>query len=194
MNFNIPTDKTILVFANYRTGSTAFCDWLSKKVGLINYDEAFHPFSQQKIDYKNNKCIIKIMPGHTLPMDFDDLVKKSFVIGIQRRSLIEQIASFYICDKTRHWHQHKNERTYKYQIEIDMLGIEDQISYILEMQEDYKKLPYLKDLEIYYEDIGGLLNESKYAESPKPSNYNELLSTVESLVDKVKERTLNDTN
>ena len=60
MNLNVSDDKTILVFANYRTGSTALCDWLSKKTGLVNYDEAFHPLGVTNSNYKNKKCIIKI--------------------------------------------------------------------------------------------------------------------------------------
>ena len=193
MNIDIPDDKTILIFANYRTGSTALCDWLSKKTGLVNYDEAFHPTLNKKI-YKNNNCIIKIMPDHVLPLDFDETVTRSFVIGIQRRNLIEQIASFYICDKTRRWHTHKNEITQDYLVEIDKSIIEDQIFYILKMQQAYTQLPYCKDLEIYYEDIVELLGNSKYAEYHKPGNYTELLTVVNILFNKVKERISNESN
>ena len=71
------------------------------------------------------------MPDHVVPLDFDKLINRSFCIGIQRRNLIDQITSFYICDKTQKWHRTKNEKTQDYQVEIDDNSIENQIQYHL---------------------------------------------------------------
>lgn len=186
MNFDIPKNQSIVVFANYRTGSTALCNWLSKTTGFANHDEAFHPnfLARKNID-PNKKFIVKIMPDHVVPAEFENLIKNSFVIGLQRKNLAEQIASFYICDQTHRWHQNKYQKVLDYEVPIDDLQIEDQVRYILKMQLRYDKLPYDKNTEIFYEDITELLQQSSYAVYHKPKNYQDLIGRVEVLIGKL---------
>jgi LPS sulfotransferase NodH len=181
---SIPNNKSIIILANYRTGSTALCNWLSKKFNLVNLDEAFHPAVRKPV-VLNKQFIIKIMPDHMVPLDFVNHLDDAYVIGLKRKSLIYQVSSFYISDKTRIWHYKKDNLCNDYTIDIDPLGIEDQIRYILKMTQLYDNSILKKDLEIYYEDIVQEISNSEYKIYPKPKNYNELLSQISITIEQI---------
>jgi LPS sulfotransferase NodH len=191
---DISRNRPILVFANYRCGSTALCDILSKQTGLPNLDEMFHPVHKQQFDYQTNNCIIKIMPDHQLPGDFDTLLQRSYIVGIKRKSIVNQIASFYTCHRTHIWHVKKNQTVDSYAVDIDNLDLEDQIAYMLSMQKIYDNYQFEKHTELYYEDIKNELNQSVYNEYTKPTNYSELVALIEQLLPEVKQRIENETN
>ena len=181
---NIPTNESIIILANYRTGSTALCNWLSKKFNLFNLGEAFHPIGGKSV-VSNKQYIIKIMPDHIVPLNFVNYSNNAYVIGLKRKSLIHQVSSFYISDKTRIWHYKKDNLCNDYTIDIDPLGIEDQIRYILKMTQLYDNNILKKDLEIYYEDIVQEISNSEYKIYPKPRNYDELLSQISITIEQI---------
>ena len=174
---DIPTNTSIIVLANYRTGSTALCNILSKNYKIQNYDEFFNT---TKPDILNEKFIIKIMPDHNIPKSFNEKFNDSFVIGLKRKSLVDQIISFYICHMTQVWHYKNISQNMYYEIKIDELEIINQSRYILKMTENYNNNNLRKDLEIYYEDIIDIIEHSDYTIYPKPANYVELFTVVTS--------------
>jgi len=186
---DIPKDKHIVVYANYRTGSTAFCDFLSKETGLVNYDEIFHsniPFKKQYLT--QSPSIFKIMPDHMVTAEFTDLVSNGFKIGIKRRSLVNQIASYYICHMTKIWHYKQDDifNNDLYDIEIIDNELVNVIRYILELNDTYNTSSIQKDIEFYYEDILDIFSKSKYFRYKKPSNYQVLLERIAGLLDSAK--------
>ena len=184
-----PTNKTILVLASYRTGSTALCNLISKKTGLLNCDELFHPEYDPKLyeQYQNQNIVVKIMPDQVPTLYWKELIKKSFVIGISRLPIQEQIASFYLAHRTKHWHFKKsNNNEHDYTIDIERFDLEDQIRYILKMNDIYQQqfVPHVT-MEIKYETIKSELDESDYVTYIKPVNYKELLTTIDTLLPEI---------
>jgi LPS sulfotransferase NodH len=189
INFNIPKDKHIVVYSNYRTGSTAFCDFLSKETGLVNHDEVFHsniPFKKQHLT--QSPSIFKIMPDHIVPAEFTDLVSNGFKIGIKRRSLVDQIASYYICHMTKIWHYKQDDilNNGMYNIEIVDTELVNVITYILELHDTYHTSGIQKDIEFYYEDVLDIFSGSKYIRYKKPDNYQILSQRIAGLLNSAK--------
>jgi LPS sulfotransferase NodH len=188
---DFPTDKTILVLASYRTGSTALCNLISKQTGLLNCEELFHHGvnpEYEKYRNRNQNIVVKIMPNQVPSLYWEELIKKSFVIGISRLSIREQIASFYLGHRTKHWHDFKksNNRKHDYTIDIDRFDLEDQIRYILKITDMYQKqfVPLL-NMEFKYEEIKLELAESDYVTYVKPINYEELLTSIDNLLPEI---------
>jgi LPS sulfotransferase NodH len=183
----IPSDKTILILTSYRTGSTALCDLVSTQHNLINCGELFHfvedPSSYTTFKHKN--IVLKIMPDQIPPGDYwNDLIDKSYVIGLYRNNIAKQIASFYISHRTRKWHFEKKDSLNKdYNVEIDLLDLEDQIRYILKMNSIYHS--YFKKfihIELSYETLYENLAETNYQVNAKPNNYIEIVDTISKLL------------
>lgn len=169
--------RSILVIANYRTGSTALCDLLSKHTGYQNLDEYFHPAKNFKNFKKllNKKIIVKIMPDHPVGNNWGYLLENFFILGITRRDLVAQITSFYICDQTRIWHNKKNfEINMPAQVNVVNDDIENQCRYILNQRLRYQQLKQHCEVELIYEEIQQEFVKSDYDQYPKPTNYDQI--------------------
>jgi len=173
--------RHIIVIANYRTGSTAFCDIVANTTGLLNVDEIFHR-AVDKTTYKkyhDHGCVIKIMPDQFDHPAVDSLLQTSWIIGITRRDIVAQIASFYICHMTGQWHNLKNTSTKNYNVPIDKDELENQVRYIVDMNSKYQILSeqYCTQ-QYYYEDINTKMTNSKFTVFHKPFNYRDICSMV----------------
>lgn len=174
------TNQSIVVLANYRSGSTAFCDYLSKTTGAQNFDELFQDgkdFSfYEKI--KHNRFIIKIQPNQIPQQYWPELVANCFVIGLYRKSMLDQISSFYLGHCTGTWH-YQTSQTGAYTVNIDRLDLEDQCRYLLEMNQQYQANRHYCNIELAYEDIIQDLKISDYKRYPKPNNFDQLICKVQ---------------
>lgn len=174
--------RSVLVIANYRTGSTALCDLLSKHTGYQNLDEHFNPSTTSNTfdKYLDKKIIVKVMPDHHPTGDtWQHLLDNFFIIGVARRDLTAQIASFYICDKTQIWHEKKNAKIHiPTVIDINDNDIENQCRYILDQHSQYEQLKQHFDVELMYEDIQHELVTTDYNQYPKPSNYDQIKTCI----------------
>lgn len=176
----VPDDRSILVLASYRTGSTALCDYLASQHKFKNYDELFHKTKPTDLyeTRRNNKSIIKIMPDQ-IPEKYWNELLNYYIIGISRKSVIEQITSFYICHMTHVWHYTNNTNlSGKYRVHLDQEQLETTCGYILDMNKGYQNLKHLCNQEIIYEEVNLLFNQSKYKVYNKPVNYNEILDAI----------------
>ncbi len=175
----LPHNTNIVVITNYRTGSTAFCDIVAKKLRLINLDEAFHPQLKRKLPTRaSQKTIIKIMPDHFDQPGAQDALSNAYVVGLTRKDLTSQIASFYVCHVSKHWHDVESRDRNDYTIDINTNEIEDQIQYILAMHYKYQTIKNLCQTEFTFENIKQELALSKYTEYKKPKNYDKIYSLV----------------
>lgn len=179
---NLPglNNQSVVVLANYRSGSTAFCDYLCKTTGVQNFDEVFHAgrdFSfYEKI--KHQRFIIKIQPNQIPQQYWHELKANCFVVGLYRKSMADQISSFYLGHRTGTWHyQTDNHSTYT--VDIDRLDLENQCRYLLEMNRQYLSNRHYCDVELAYEDIVQDLAISEYKIYPKPDNFDQLMSKVQ---------------
>lgn len=187
---NLPLNTSITLLTNYRTGSTAFCDFVSKKYNLINLDEVFHPQQNNTTRYLstiNQKVMIKIMPDHFDHVMVAQALSKSYVIALSRNDFFAQVSSFYVCHMTKHWHDLKlTKRKDNYSVSIDALEIENTINYVVEMQKKYRHLAKCySQQEFVFEDIVPFFEQSKFNEYHKPDNYIEIYNIVKNkLLDK----------
>lgn len=181
-SIQLPKDRTIVVYANYRSGPTAHCDLLSRLTGIVNYDELFHkdiPIAQRLF----NKpvafpCIIKIMPDQTIPKKYKSTVNQAFKIGITRRSLLDQTISYYICEQAQRWHYEHCDDQSSYSVPIDLTLMEQLLNYMICVCNYYNNSGVCKDIELYYEDIKNELRDSLYVEYIKPTNYSEVVAHI----------------
>ena len=184
-NLNIPFGKSVVIFASYRTGSTALCDYISKKYKLANFDEVFHNNVPERtarfLDYKGN-YVIKIMPDQITDkygsFKHSSLLKKivddSFLIKLTRTDIIKQIASFYICCATDKWHYKVPELTSDYKINI--YNHDYPFDFIISTNRQLENLGYCYDLSLVYEDLE--ITNTEYKIYNKPTNYIELLEMI----------------
>jgi hypothetical protein len=172
--------KSILVWSSYRTGSTALCDYFSKLYGIKNLDEIFHctnkPANYEK--YKNINVVLKVMPDQVPEKYWQDLTSQYNIVGLTRKSITNQIASFYVCHMTGTWHFNRYSKTEEYLVDIDNEELENQCRYILKMNQLYKDLKPACDLELVYEDIIDDLQKTYFVVYKKPKN-------IEQIVDKI---------
>lgn len=175
----------IVVLSSYRTGSTAFCNALAKLYKVKNYDEYFHRDKlQNNFDtIKESNYIIKIMPDQIVEPQFSELIESSTVCGIYRRDVVQQIASYFISIQRNVWHNQNNTDTECYQIDYNQGQLKSVVNQILMFNKDYeKKLRPLCTKEYVYEDSQTLLRISDYKKYNRPSNYEELITAIETLV------------
>lgn len=184
----IPNDKSLVVVASYRTGSTALCDLLAKKHNIKNFDEVYHncfPWRTQEFNFwqkKNHKSIIKIMPDQMPKFSVQKKIfADAFLIGLYRRDVIAQIASYYVACTTMSWH---NNATDDYYVDINLEELENHCRFIKRSNGAYQQVfKNLCNIEIAYEDIADQLNESSFRTYHRPLNYNEIVARVQELYD-----------
>jgi LPS sulfotransferase NodH len=177
---NIPSDKPVVVFSSYRTGSTALCSLLSLELCLPNLDELFHRVHDPQIytKYKNQRLIIKVQPDQIIQPFWDELLNCAYIIGLTRRSLVHQISSFYCCHASGVWHQYQNQTRDNYEITWEIDDLEDQCRYIIDMNNRYCLHRSNCSEELVYEDISGYLDKSAMQRYIKPLNYSDLVTAV----------------
>lgn len=180
----------IVVLSSYRTGSTAFCNALSKMYSIKNYDEYFHR-DKTHTDFdtvKSKGYVIKIMPDQIIEPYFTELIQSSLVYGIYRIDVVKQIASYFISIQRNVWHNKHNSDTEKYEISFDPAHVGLVAKQILEFNKDYEeKLRPLCSKEFIYENIQPVLKISDFNRYNKPVNYQELIDTIQILVNKENE-------
>lgn len=175
----------IVVLSSYRTGSTAFCNALAKMYKVKNYDEYFHRNKlQNNFDtIKEGSYVIKIMPDQIIEPQFSELIKSSTVYGIYRRNVIQQIASYFISIQRNVWHNQNNTDTEFYQIDYEDSQLRAVTNQMLTFNKDYEeKLRPLCIKEYIYEDIQTVLRLSDYKKYNRPSNYEELIAAIGTMV------------
>lgn len=172
--------QSIVLLSSYRTGSTALCRLLSTCLKLPNLDELFHRANDPATygDYKKQSCVVKIQADQIVQPYWNDLTFNAYIIGLSRRSLLDQIASFYCCHVTGVWHRYTNQARQEYKIEWTKYDLEDQCRYIIEMNKRYQDLRHLCSQEFVYEDICDELQNSGMEKMILPSNYAQLREAI----------------
>jgi LPS sulfotransferase NodH len=172
--------QCIVLLSSYRTGSTALCRLLATCFKLPNLDELFHWNNDPAIygDYKKQPCVVKIQPDQIVQPYWNDLTSNAYIIGLTRRSLMDQIASFYCCHATGIWHSYAGHSRQEYKIEWTKHDLEDQCRYIIKMNKTYQDLRHICAQEFLYEDICDELQDSGMERMIPPSNYAQLLEDI----------------
>jgi len=183
----------IIILGTARTGSSVLANHLVlkyPKLQIWNEPEHNPKTLSNFIEYAKSKddYIIKILVGslHQYPIWFIRLKllsKACHLIKIKRRSLIHQVASYYIALDRDIWYYFYTESN-KWKDSIIPINIDKEIiKYIINViKNDNEKIePFLCDSTFFYEDIKNQLFAPDL-KTPKPINYTDLLKNIEDLL------------
>ena len=175
----------ILIFANYRTGSTALGMLCSKIKSIQNFPEVLDKNSQPQLYQakqliEENNCIcVSIMPAEYKIFQNSFLNQiPSYKIHVTRKDKIAQITSLYISAKLAKFQCFKNEQVEPYVLPIDYNIIDGQINTIKNLNSIAEQTKINYNVTVNFEDIKPLLGQTDIKEFVKPENWNEIYSTV----------------
>jgi len=188
-SFEVPAEWNIVIIANYRTGSTALGDLLSRLTGLPSIDEAFHycPSARTGEFESKKQSIVKIMPDHLPPEEhWDQLFNDSFIIGLYREDFTAQALSFGISRYLHVWHQEKNTDAVikNPSIDIPLRHIIGPAEALWRNQQHWKDCQSFFDIELCYEQLLPDLAKSRYDAMPKLDSYNQKLEQLRTHVER----------
>jgi len=110
------------------------------------------------------------------------LLREAYKIRIRRKDFIKQVASWYIAHERNYkWHFNKEESTLVDTVSINIAKIKQYIAFLKYANYKLDHAAVSFDLDLYYEDLP-TIDDASYYIVPKPSNYNELLVTIQKLV------------
>ena len=181
---------SILVFAPQRTGSSMFCEYVSKLYNIencaevFNYDENTSQNNNlENLAFKNN-FVAKVY-------DIDNLTssilqnKNIYKVRLSRRNINEAIASFYIAVMKNKWHTNSYETTKTPRtIAINRSILHKEINNYLHIVKMYKSFKTEYDEVLYYEDFIDQINKTGIVSTKKnikPLNYQKLLNEIDQI-------------
>lgn len=209
----IPTNKNVFIWTNYRSGSTALQSILEQKYHLKNYYEPFHERRTHDSDTENffNQTslnalpyVVKATPLHmknilarkTLHYNFEKEINKMleqcYVISLCRKNKIDALGSMYVATVTKIWFETKSNYRDQtpYTLDFDMAVCQKICA------EYNKNTNLLKDktcdVKMYYEDLD--LTSSNYLKQTKPSNFKDIKHQIYLYVYENYPHLLGDTN
>jgi hypothetical protein len=169
-----PTRFPIILYANYRTGSSALCTKLANQFNLVEFTEPHYEpeILQALINMSHNNYIVKFMPDQPVPIYKQLLNSDAYIIKLYREDKVEQITSFYIAMTTQRWHM-DTDLLDEYSVPIDPAVIQQSINII---QSNDKLLDKCNaDIAMTYEQLGYIEYGIK---TQQPINYNDIKEAV----------------
>ena len=202
----------IILLCSPRTGSTAISRNIAKRYNLTRFSELGHSIYHLKddpesfrahtisqrisfnhyIEQNRKDFILKVMAEEFINYYFhkyEYLLKNDdcFKIRLSRKSLVDQIASWYVAHTYNIWH-HYEEKHEAYNVPINKIEIIHSIEVITASNFLAKTMPYKYDLECTYEDLGFIENSYSIDTGKnsviyhKPQNYEMLKTIIKSLL------------
>jgi hypothetical protein len=182
----------VVIFASPRTGSTALGYHIVNNYPQIKYynEPNLRPDELEEFAefFKlNNNYILKLM-GSSIPMfpkSVQDIIfsDKVFKIKMNRRNIVNQIASFYIARNRDAWSYIQIDEKYNNLMDtniiIDLGKVRDNIEIIIKERNIIDKIE--TDIELFYEDFINF--QSLTIKTPLPANYSLLIDTITTLYD-----------
>jgi len=183
------TKLPVIIIAAPRTGSTVLGGYFQKLHNntITYFDEPDYGTFLDMVNFENhfynNKNFIFKFHLYTSNLYKADIIKyisysdQCFRIRLRRRNLANQVASMYIA-KAR-----KNAFLFHSKTELnDMLIINEEhikqlIRFIKHSNQILQDTDIEFDLDLFYEELGEIQNTNYYI-TPKPTNYNEIVSAV----------------
>ena len=176
----------IAICSNYRTGSTALCQSISKKYNILEFEEP-HLKSHQEFDTFKNKInsnsqdfVTKFIVNHITEHPIYQLILDSdcYKIKLYRDNKINQITSFYIAEMTGDWGTSKYKPVGKdYVVDINQEVMLSSIETIKFNDMLLDNLPTKFDLVCSYESLG-IIDSIDLEVKKTPVNINDIKSCI----------------
>jgi len=181
-----PTKWPVVILSNYRTGSSALALKLSSDNSVPCFVEP-HVNSERQAAFfsvygKHDKYIVKFMPDQlSLFSAYKDLLESDcYLIKLQRKNIVEQIASFYLALIRDKWWTKENDVETDYFIPIKTDLIKQSCERILTTETLLNNYNSVNQT-LYYEDLG-IFEDIDRKHSLKPKNMNRLLDVIKNNV------------
>jgi LPS sulfotransferase NodH len=182
------THWPVVIYANYRTGSTALGYWLAQKYNCKYFNEPIYRkpvFDEFTEHYKsgNTQYVIKFMGDHILE---DDLYKNllttdAFKIRLYRENKVEQIASYYVSAVTKRWRTTAEDNIEDYNLPLDTDMLKESIRRITYNDQLLDESTINFDLTCSYESLG-FLDDVHLTLTKQPTNIKTIHSLTRSLL------------
>lgn len=185
------TKFPIIIVGNYRSGSSALCRHIGEKYNLSFFQEPSLP-DRRHIDFlktykTTDKYVVKCIANQlfdriiNIPIYQNLLKTDCYKIKINRINKIDQIASYYIAQKTQQWINKKDTKNKPYKVDIDDTHLISCISEILDIDNKLKLLDIQFDKILLYENIGYLEN-SMLIKTFLPINIEQIKTRIKQLI------------
>lgn len=189
----IPSNtKNVIVFSQYRSGSTALCNFLGEQFNLMNFGEVFHVDKPKKekekyLNFFNNIPTIIKIPGNNITQIPIEVLKKiwdnSLIIRLTRKNFLLQSISWYSANASNYWTSFDYIKK-DYSVPILPRSVTDKWIKNLHFQNHYvQSLQKRFDLEYCYENLN--LSKSPVTKNKRHSNYDQLYDHVHKSVKKI---------
>jgi hypothetical protein len=188
----IPLNRSVIVMTSFRTGGTALTNLISKltnkkQVGELFLDREFVKSTEGLTFINDGKAVGKI---ESVRIDshkdfYESALSKCFIIGLYRKDVVQQITSFYVAEKIDKWLYYTDENYSPTYVPIDESEILHACRFIIDANKLLSKFLSDCDAMVFYEDIVNDLNQIPTIKGIKPINYNEILQTVERLINTI---------
>jgi len=116
------TKFPVILFCNFRTGSSALCSAIAEKYNLEKYSEPHYDIELMKqLETTSNNYIVKFMPDHVSQHSvYNQLLQSNaFKIKLYRENKVDQIVSFFVALSRNKWHMEDKEVPTDYVLDID---------------------------------------------------------------------------
>lgn len=195
-------NKHIIIFSNYRTGSTVLGLILQKLTNIQFYPEAFLDSdaelrSKMWKSINNGEQVLVSIQGDQFTantnyfLNHDSVLNNCYSIKLYRKSFLDQFTSFYIATKTEKFSYAEQDSRNEFEVEIDYLMLGKCFDRLTETNKILNDLNYPFDLELTYEDhinaIGAELDTS-FLKTPVPKNYTELQNAISIFLDEMRRK------
>jgi hypothetical protein len=188
------TKFPIIIVANFRTGSTALGQYLANKYNLPFFSEPFNNENTCHIDFHKMQFIKQIMNDKKnmvlkfMPLQMGDfspyeeiMNEPAFTIRLKRKNIVDQVASFYVSEKTEKYFKYKSDQNKKFTIDIDHKFLLKRTHIILKNEFLINSMPYNIDLTLTYEDLG-FIEGTQHVLSDQPDNIQEIKEEIEKIL------------
>lgn len=180
----ISINKPILVFANYRTGSTVLGNYIARTKNILNFPELFNINSTNLLEKAQNTTtnfMCSIMPDHLDQFQHSFLDNdNNYKIKLTRNDKIAQITSLYIAGQLHKYHCCIDDNIPPYYLSIDNNIIDMQINIINDGDRLSELFPIKYDITIDYSEIELYLHANTYrlCKFVRPINWEEIYAEV----------------
>jgi hypothetical protein len=182
------THWPVVIYANYRTGSSALGHSLANHYNCKFYDDPFYKKTEfdrftQHYNSTDTRYIVKFMGDHVYEDDLYNnlLAMDAFKIRLYRENKIEQISSYYISLATRRWHTIDNSTVNNYNLPLNILMLKESIRRIQHNDQLLDAATVKFNVTTIYELLGFLKNTPLILTKP-PENIKTIQNLIRSML------------
>lgn len=191
-NIIFPKYRDILVIGAPRSGTTALCNYISKKTGFKNLNEIFSVKRKKdrpkSLSDPNQRYVLKLLPEQyterkTYRSEIEQKLSDSFIIILERKDLRAHIISLYVSTITDRWHflnERDTDEAIKFshsdiRIDLDVMHwCLTRVKVNKKWLNEFKKFVHIP---VIYEEMGIL--DSDWQVFPRPKNHQELFEILD---------------